>query len=411
MADIMRDAQKRIEDIRRRTVKIVVRRDGSPVPDAQVELRMNRHQFLFGCDCYCANTYDTPEKEKQHKELFSGLFNYATLPFYWGQYEPVRGEKREKRLSNMVEWCKSIDLSTKGHPLVWHEILPDWLNSDHDIEKLIQERIEDLMERFGDQIDYWDLFNEITVSQRFHNPVADWIEKVGKENAVEYAARCVYEVNPRANLLYNDFNVQPADMEILLRKLREKGIRLEAVGLQSHMHQRKWSFDETWEICERYAKYGWPIHFTELTVINGRCTKDVDYTIGNPNFCISRPEDLEIQREYTEQLYTLLFSHPAVEAITWWDFPDRQWMDAPGGLITEDLKIKPVYDGLKELIKKRWWSNEEGRTNLSGCFASAVYCGNYDITVKAGNQAVSLNTDILRKFGVHEGAQKLVIEL
>ena len=92
-------------------------------------------------------------------------------------------------------------------------------------------------------------------------------------------------------------------------------------------------------------------------------------------------------------------------------FPRRQWMDAPGGLITEDLKIKPVYDGLKELIKKRWWSNEEGRTNLSGCFASAVYCGNYDITVKAGNQAVSLNTDILRKFGVHEGAQKLVIEL
>lgn len=147
---------------------------------------------------------------------------------------------------------------------------------------------------------------------------------MGKENAVEYAARCVYEVNPRANLLYNDFNVQPADMEILLRKLREKGIRLEAVGLQSHMHQRKWSFDETWEICERYAKYGWPIHFTELTVINGRCTKDVDYTIGNPNFWISRPEDLEIQREYTEQLYTLLFSHPAVEAITWWDFPDRQ---------------------------------------------------------------------------------------
>ena len=47
MADIMRDAQKRIEDIRRRTVKIVVRRDGSPVPDAQVELRMNRHQFCL----------------------------------------------------------------------------------------------------------------------------------------------------------------------------------------------------------------------------------------------------------------------------------------------------------------------------------------------------------------------------
>ena len=77
MADIMRDAQKRIEDIRRRTVKIVVRRDGSPVPDAQVELRMNRHQFLFGCDCYCANTYDTPEKEKRHKR------NIMFIPFFF----------------------------------------------------------------------------------------------------------------------------------------------------------------------------------------------------------------------------------------------------------------------------------------------------------------------------------------
>ena len=57
---------------------------------------------------------------------------------------------------------------------------PIGLTADYDIEKLIQERIEDLMERFGDQIDYWDLFNEITVSQRIHNPVADWIEKSGK---------------------------------------------------------------------------------------------------------------------------------------------------------------------------------------------------------------------------------------
>lgn len=411
MNDVMRGAQKRIESIRRRPAQVVVLKDGSPVADAQVELRMKRHQFLFGCDCYCANTYDTPEKERLHKELFAGFFNYATLPFYWGQYEPVRGEKSEKRLSDMVDWCKSIDLTTKGHPLVWHEILPEWLNDDHDIEKLVRERIGDLMERFGDRVDYWDLFNEITVSQRFHNPMTNWIERVGKADAIAYAANCVYEANPKAKLLYNDFNVQPVDMEVLLRTLREKRVELSAVGLQSHMHQRVWPLEEAWEICERYARYGWPLHFTELTVINGRCTKDVDYTIGNPNSWISLPEDLEKQREYTEQFYTLLFSHPAVEAITWWDFPDRQWMDAPGGLVTEDLQVKPVYNGLKELIKKRWWSDESGVTNLEGCFQSTVYCGNYDITVKTGNQAVCVNTDIQRKLGAHEGPQELVVRL
>ena len=86
-------------------------------------------------------------------------------------------------------------------------------------------------------------------------------------------------------------------------------------------------------------------------------------------------------------------------------------MDAPGGLVTEDLQIKPVYNGLKELIKKRWWSDEAGGTNLKGCFQSTVYCGNYDITVKTGNQTIHVNTDIQRKFGAHEGPQKLVVRL
>ena len=28
--------------------------------------------------------------------------------------------------------------------------------------------------------------------------------------------------------------------------------------------------EEAWEVCERFAKYGWPLHFTELTVLSGR---------------------------------------------------------------------------------------------------------------------------------------------
>ena len=96
MADIMRDAQKRIEDIRRRTVKIVVRRDGSPVPDAQVELHMNRHQFCLDVIVTVRIHAILRKKKNGIKELFSGLFNYAHLPFYWGQYEPVRGKKKRK---------------------------------------------------------------------------------------------------------------------------------------------------------------------------------------------------------------------------------------------------------------------------------------------------------------------------
>ena len=35
-----------------------------------------------------------------------------------------------------------------------------------------------------------------------------------------------------------------------------------------------------------------------------------------------------------ERFYTMLFSHPAVTAITWWDFADRNaWQSAPAGFL------------------------------------------------------------------------------
>ena len=45
------------------------------------------------------------------------------------------------------------------------------------------------------------------------------------------------------------------------------GVELQAVGIQSHMHTFLWTMEEAWEVCERFAKYGWPLHFTELTVL------------------------------------------------------------------------------------------------------------------------------------------------
>ena len=53
----------------------------------------------------------------------------------------------------------------------------------------------------------------------------------------------------------------------MLEELRYMGVELQAVGIQSHMHTFLWTMEEAWEVCERFAKYGWPLHFTELTVL------------------------------------------------------------------------------------------------------------------------------------------------
>ncbi len=47
------------------------------------------------------------------------------------------------------------------------------------------------MENFGDRIDYWDVFNEITVDHLYHNAVSRWIHEKGRANAVRYTTKLV----------------------------------------------------------------------------------------------------------------------------------------------------------------------------------------------------------------------------
>ena len=53
-------------------------------------------------------------------------------------------------------------------------------------------------------------------------------------------------------------------------------------------------------------------------------------------------------------MYSQLYAHPSVEAITWWDMQDGNWLNAPSGLIRRDFSEKPAYKKLKELINKEW---------------------------------------------------------
>ena len=80
-----------------------------------------------------------------------------------------------------------------------------------------------------------------------------------------------------------------------------------------------------------------------------------------------------------------MFSHPALRAITWWDFSDHgSWLGAPAGLVRKDMSPKPVYTRLLELIHHQWWTAADGRTDQVGVYAGRVFYGEYQITVADG---------------------------
>jgi hypothetical protein len=83
-----------------------------------------------------------------------------------------------------------------------------------------------------------------------------------------------------------------------------------------------------------------------------------------------------------EKLYTVLFSHPAVEAITWWDFMDGGWQKAPAGLLRADLSPKPAYQRLMKLVRDQWWTRLSLKTDREGKCTFEGFLGDYDVTVQ-----------------------------
>src|SRR5581483_41360 len=79
-----------------------------------------------------------------------------------------------------------------------------------------------------------------------------------------------------------------------------------------------------------------------------------------------------------------LFSHPAVQAITWWDFTDAgAWMGAPAGLLRKDMTPKPAFARLMQLIHQQWWTDVQLQTDRIGACTTRAFLGDYEITAGA----------------------------
>jgi hypothetical protein len=146
------------------------------------------------------------------------------------------------------------------------------------------------------------------------------------------------------------------------------------------MHGGYWGPEKTWQICERFSRFGKPIHFTELTILSGPKTA---------SGWQSTREGQQQQAEQATQLFRVLFSHPTVQAITWWDFSDQgAWQAAPAGLLRADMTPKPAYEQLKQLVKTQWWTRAQTTTSTDSTVQLRGFLGEYKVSVLKDRQTL-----------------------
>jgi endo-1,4-beta-xylanase len=384
---------------------ITLEQNGVPLANQEIVVEQKKHQFLFGStwgdSTIALVNGELSGREKELAELrnerYLGLFNQVTLPFYWARFEPRKGQPQTQRILNTALWYREHDCIVKGHTLCWHTLTADWLLdlSTLGIRQALERRIERDVSDFAGMVDMWDVVNEAVIMpifDRYDNGVTRLCREMGRIELIRAMFDIARAANPRAVLLLNDFDVSPA-YDILIEGCLEAGIKIDTIGIQSHMHQGYWGPGRTLKVIEQFERFNLPIHFTENTIVSGQLMPPeiVDLNDYQVNDWPSTPEGEQRQAREVVLHYKTLLSRPSVQAITWWDLSDGAWLNAPGGLLRKDHGCKPAYDELYKLIKGEWWlAPVRMTTNASGQFSFSGFLGEYEISLGSRKIGFSL---------------------
>ena len=102
----------------------------------------------------------------------------------------------------------------------------------------------------------------------------------------------------------------------------------------------------------------------------------------------------------------------AVEALSWFDFTEHRWLNAPAGVVDDNLDPKPVYARLYDMIHRQWHTDADLTASSDGRCGTKVFCGTYEITVWHGGKKTTVTRDIHREsFYEGGGLERICIDL
>ncbi len=201
----------------------------------------------------------------------------------WEALRPARDVFAFDDADRILDFARAHGKAVRGHTLCWHDALPAWaktMTDRREAERELNRHIEHVVGRYAERIPSWDVVNEaIAHDPDNQGPWRDtiWRKLLGPEH-VEIAFRAAAKADPKAELVYNDYDFETTDPRearrrreaiALVRRLQDKKIPIHAIGLQGHLYAEK-TIDQ--DGLARFARdlkaLGVKLIVTELDVID-----------------------------------------------------------------------------------------------------------------------------------------------
>lgn len=174
----------------------------------------------------------------------------------------------------LADWAAKNGKALIGHCLVWHSQPPKWMFTDADGKPVSREvligrmynHIMTVMTHYKGKVMGWDVVNEAFEDDGSYRK-SPYYNIIGPE-FIELAFQFAHEADPNVELYYNDYSTsKPGKREAickLIRSLKSKGLRIDAVGMQSHNGYNYPDYAEYEKSLEAFAAEGVKVMVSEL---------------------------------------------------------------------------------------------------------------------------------------------------
>lgn len=279
---------------------------------------------------------------------------------------------------NFIDFGEKNNMAIIGHCLVWHSQLAPWFPYDDKgnyvsadtLKQRMRDNILTIVGRYKGRVKGWDVVNEAILEDGSYRK-SPFYDILG-EQFIPLAFQYAHEADPDAELYYNDYAMNvPAKRDAVVKMvndLKQRGLRIDAIGMQGHMGMDYPDFTEFENSIEAFAGTGCKVMITEWdmsalpTVNRGANVADtVEYQKTLNPYPDGLPEEVANEwNDRMERFFEMFLRHSdKITRVTAWgvsdgdswknDWPMKGRVEYPL-LFDRNYEMKPF---LKKLIAKQ----------------------------------------------------------
>jgi endo-1,4-beta-xylanase len=229
-----------------------------------------KKDFLIGT-ALSANQIE--EKDANVNSLIKKEFNAITAENIMKSMfvHPAKDKYDFVLTDKFVQFGEKNKMFIHGHTLIWHSQLAPWMAEIKDVAEMkafMKDHITTIVSKYKGRIHSWDVVNEaLNDDGTLRKSV--FLDALG-ESYLTDAFKLAAKADPKADLYYNDYNIElPAKREgaiNLIKKIKAAGGKVDGVGIQGHWGLETPSLTEIEKSIIAYSLLGLKVAFTELDI-------------------------------------------------------------------------------------------------------------------------------------------------